>query len=297
MRARRSLVRIGFLLALSSTLLLAACTSAAKKPAGSTGAPTAPPATNTATAPTATSEPTSCAQLSGYSGAAALTAFGLTYPPGTVATAPRNSAGGTGQFTISVYSACAPNTDANLTFATGKGPQPFATVLLFSGFAPSTTFPADGQFQSSCSGQCFVSGDGTQYLALASITPVVNGLVTFQLITATPPSAPACDPTHFGNTTYVTSIKGPNNTTIYLPPLTRVTTDQGGGYAGGVITSYCSAGSGASVNAFLQATLPNGGWQSAGPSSWKTSNGTLTWTMDIVVNTPVMWTINQHIPM
>lgn len=277
----------------SSLLLLAACNSSA----GSTGGKHPASATNTPVPPTATTTPTSCAQLPGLSGATALNLFGLTYPPGAVAAAPHNSAGGTGQFTISVYDSCAPNTDANLTFATGKGPTPFSKVLLFSGWAPSKTFPADGQFQSSCASQCFVGPDGTQYMSLASITPVVNGLVTFQLIVATPPPAPTCDPTHFSNMTYVTSIQGPNSTTIYLPPLTRISTDMGGGYAGGVVTSYCSAGSGASVNAFLQAALPNGGWTSNGPSSWKTSNGQLTWTMDITVNTPVMWTINQHVPM
>ena len=295
MRSLRSALHAASTFALAmSLLLLAACSSAA----GSTGSgPHTATATNTLAPPTATTTPTSCSQLPGLSGATALTLFGLTYPPGAVAAAPHNSAGGPGQFTIGVYSACAPNTDATLTFPTGKGPTPFSKVLLFSGWAPSKTFPADGQFQSSCASECFVNGDGTDYLALASITPVVNGLVTFQLIVATPPTAPACDPSHFGNTTYVTSIQGPNGTTIYLPPLTRVSTDMGGGYAGGVVTSYCSAGSGASVNAFLQATLPTGGWTSAGPSSWKTSNGTETWTMDITVNTPTMWTINQHVPM
>ena len=294
MRSLRSSLHAAITFALAaSLLLLAACNSSA----GSTGSKHPASATNTPVPPTATTTPTSCAQLPGLSGATALNLFGLTYPPGAVAAAPHNSAGGTGQFTISVYDSCAPNTDANLTFATGKGPTPFSKVLLFSGWAPSKTFPADGQFQSSCASQCFVGPDGTQYMSLASITPVVNGLVTFQLIVATPPPAPTCDPSHFGNTNYVTSIQGPNNTTIYLPPLTRVSTDMGGGYAGGVITSYCSAGSGASVNAFLQATLPNGGWTSNGPSSWKTSNGQLTWTMDITVNTPVMWTINQHVPM
>lgn len=296
MGSPRSVLRAIFTAVLAtSLLLLAACSSGSGST--STGNGHGATATNTAVSPTATTTPTSCAQLPGLSGATALNLFGLTYPPGAVAAAPHNSAGGTGQFTVSVYSACAPNTDANLTFATGKGPTPFTKILLFSGWASSKTFPADGQFQSACSSQCFIGPDGTQYLSLASITPVVNGLVTFQLIVATPPPAPTCDPSHFGDNTYVTSIQGPNNTTIYLPPLTRISTDKGGGYAGGVVTAYCSAGSGASVNAFLQATLPNGGWQSAGPSSWKTSNGQLTWTMDITVNTPAMWTINQHVPM
>lgn len=275
-------------LALTAILLLAGCAS------GSGGQATA---TNTPVPPTATATPTSCSQLPGLSAATALSLFGLQYPTGAVAAAPQNSGGGAGQFTISVYNSCAPNTDANLTMSTGKGPKPFTTILLFEGWASSKTFPADGQFQSNCASQCFVSGDGTQYLALASVTPVVNGLVTFQLTAATPPTAPTCDPSHFGNTTYVTSFQGPNNTTIYLPPLTRISTDMGGGYAGGVITSYCSAGTGASVNAFLQAALPKGGWQSTGPSSWKTTNGQLTWTMDITVNNPEIWTINQHVPM
>lgn len=279
-------------LALAPLLLLAACTSV--KGTSGTGATQA---AKTPLAPTATAQPTSCTQLPGLSAATALSALGLMYPTGSVAAAPQNSGGGAGQFTIAAYSACAPNTDSSLTMSTGKGSKPFTTVLLFEGWASSKTFPADGQSQSNCASQCFVSSDGAQYLALGAVTPVVNGLVTFQLTTATPPPAPTCDPAHFGNTTYVTSVAGPNNTTIYLPPLTRVTTDQGGGYAGGEITSYCSAGTGASVNAFLQATLPKGGWQSAGPSSWKTTNGQLTWTMDITANDPALWTINQHIPM
>lgn len=276
-------------LALASALLLTGCSSSGP---GHTSA-----ASNTPVAPTATSTPTSCSQLPGLSAATALSLFGLQYPTGAVAAAPQTSAGGTGQFTISVYNSCAPNTDANLTMSTGKGPEPFAKILLFEGWAPSKTFPADGQFQSNCASQCFLSSDGTQYLALASVTPVVNGLVTFQLTAATPPPAPTCDPAHFGNMTYVTSIQGPNNTTIYLPPLTRSSTDMGGGYAGGVVTSYCSAGTTASINAFLQVALPKGGWQSVSASSWKTSNGQLTWTMDITVNTSTMWTINQHVPM
>ncbi|HEX5546020.1 MAG TPA: hypothetical protein VFX24_01330, partial [Ktedonobacterales bacterium] len=167
--------------------------------------PRASGATPTATAASATATPlpTACAQLPGFVSASALTLPTVEFPAGAVAAAPATSGGDAGEFSLATYSVCVPDTTADLTVASGKGPKPFLTLLLFSGWGPIGTFPGDGRIQSDCgSAKCFSLPDDQRYLAVDAVKALGNGLVTFRLRHATPPPGPVCDPGAFPDTSY-----------------------------------------------------------------------------------------------
>lgn len=266
-----------------------------------------PTATPTATAPaTATPIPTTCAALPGFGGATTLTLAHMAFPSGTVAAAPATSGGGDGQFGLADYSACAPHNTTALTVATGKGPEAFTHLLLFYGWAPSPSFPADAEFQTACGGAaCFVStylGSASDpisqyYLALKSVAATSTGLVTFQLIEATPPPARPCHVPIYdtGPHPYLTGYGG-----LELPPLTRAGTPDG--HAGSVTGYYCSAGSAAFVNAFMAKALPKDGYTpdpADGSGWWKvTCHGTFTCRLYMAPATdPSDWTMTSYAPM
>ena len=223
---------------------------------------------------TATPLPTACAQLPAFASASPLTLPNVEFPAGAVAAAPATSGGHAGEFSLATYSVCVPNTTANLTVASGKGPKPFLSLLLFSGWGPIGTFPGDGQIQSDCgSAKCFSLPDDQRYLAIDAVKALGNGLVTFRLRHATPPPGPSCDPGAFPDMSYQLASDQGNGVRIPLPPLSRV--GQGQGAAGSTYIPICSAGTPASINAFFQQAAPIYGWLpgSNGASSWQQTKG------------------------
>lgn len=256
------------------------------------------------TAPTATPSPTptpipGCAQLAGFGGAASPSggaSFGdVPFPASSVGTAAAPNGGGAGHWSFLQFDVCTANSSAGAinTF--------FASGLPSAGWAQTATYPYDGQFARACGDPyCWKKDAAPRYVSLEKVTDAGNARVTYHMRLAIPPAPPACDPAHFGNLAYVSSVAGPNGTTIYLPPLTRVTTDLGGGHAGGTAIVYCSAGTAATIAAFMQTELPAGGFAAStadGPGWWKTSNGTLTWKIDLTISNPLSWIIDSHIPM
>ncbi len=238
--------------------------------------PGAASATPTASAASATATPalTACAQLPGFASASALTLPNVEFPADAVAAAPTTRGGGAGEFNLATYSVCVPDTTADLTVASGKGPKPFLTLLLFSGWGPIVTFPGDGRIQSDCGGaKCFALPDDQRYLAVDQVNALGKGLVTFRLRHATPPPGPSCDPGAFPDTSYQLASNQGNGVLIPLPPLSRI--GQGQGAAGSTYIPVCSAGTPASINAFFQQAAPIYGWVpgSNGASSWQQTKG------------------------
>jgi len=238
-------------------LALVGCVPVGSVPSGSPVSSTSASASPTAAATslTATPLPTACAQLPGFASASALTLPNVELPAGAVATAPTTSGGDAGEFSLAAYNVCVPDTTADLTVASGKGPKPFLTLLLLSGWEPIGTFPGDGRIQSDCGEtKCFALPDDQRYLAVDSVKALGNGLVTFHLRHATPPPGPVCDPGAFPDTSYqLTSDQG-NGVLIPLPPLSRV--GKGQGAAGATYIPICSAGTPASINAFFEQAAP-----------------------------------------
>lgn len=252
---------------------LAGCMPTGPTSSESPGASSVTPTVAAASA-TATPLPTACAQLPAFASASALTLSNVEFPAGAVAAVPTTSGGDAGEFSLATYTVCVPDTTADLTVASGKGPKPFLTLLLFSGWEAIGTFPGDGRIQSDCGGaKCFALPDDQRYLAVDPVKALGNGLVTFHLRYATPPPGPVCDPGAFPDTSYQLVSDQGDGVLIPLPPLSRV--GKGQGAAGSTYVAICSAGTPASINAFFQQAAPIYGWVPAsnGASSWQQTKG------------------------
>ncbi|HEV7127909.1 MAG TPA: hypothetical protein VGN32_10760 [Ktedonobacterales bacterium] len=247
-------------------------------------------------APTATPQPTTCAQVQGLGGAQALNQANMAFPAGTVAAAPSTAFGGAGQYTVSTYSACTPNNTADLTVATGKGPESFTKLVLFYGWAPWTMFPTGGDAQLTCAGTCFAfnADDVTKgifsgppkFLAVENVTAIANGLVTWKLVLATPPAAPNCTSSNFNNTEY--QLYYDPTAGIQFPPLTKQVGDSAPALVG---SDQCSAGSAATVKAFMDNQFSTHGYSSVTCSGdcWKNATTTVT----IQLSDPTDWLISM----
>jgi hypothetical protein len=263
------------LFAFSLALIVAGCSSTASTTPGGSGTIATPTAGTTPT-----SAPTTCAQLPGFASAAA---FSLTAAPAnTVATSGATSGGGRGEWAVTTYSLCSPQSTTALKVSSGghgSGTMPLLSYLPFINWGPNAYFPADGIAPTRCAsgGHCFLKYDNTQFLNITHIVGHGHGLITWQLQVAAPPAAPACDSSFSGSyldPTGGTVVAG-QEPAIPLPPLTHA--GQGQGAAGNHYLPLCSAGSGASVMASLAEAMPAFGWQSNGTNRWKQTVGSNLW--------------------
>jgi hypothetical protein len=206
--------------------------------------------------PTVTSTPTaSCATLvPGATAATAPSSFaGLQFPSGAVMTSLQAAAGGTGQFLLDSTNVCYHGTVDQVNGPYSGHSSVFA-YLLGSGWGYST-FPADGLHQAACGSgvRCFRSSPTTNpehYLAFDHLTSPTTGYVTYRLRLATPPTTPSCNPTFYASRPYIYGFLG-----YAVPPLTKESdTAAGGGYAGGYAYGLCSAGTPATILAFMRAS-------------------------------------------
>jgi hypothetical protein len=105
---------------------------------------------------------------------------------------------------------------------------------------------------------------------------------------------PACGANFNGDQSYQNTLTTDFGT-VPLPPLSRtVPNDAAGGVRG---FDICSAGTTATITAFLQQNLPAFGWTlvstSGGIQTWKSSSGTIHWS----VADPLEWNINWSVPL
>jgi hypothetical protein len=289
----RARAKLGLAL-LPCVLLLAACSSSAS----TTGGASTPTATSLPTATATTAPVTTCAQLPGFGGAAALTLPNMEFPTGTVGKAPIVSGGGTGVYTVNEYDGCTPNNTTQLVVQSGHGPEPFTSLVLFYGWGPSDTFPAGGHVASRCAAtSCFIFADGN-LLSLGGVTDNGHGVITFKVFVTSGVTAPSCDPGTFSGADYVSSTDDAPGVTIPLPPLTKL--GMGDGAAGSTYIPACSAGTEASVSAFFNAAMPIYGWSpnaSVGANAWMQVSGGKTWDVELTsLNTPTSWILRIHRP-
>lgn len=291
------LALVGLLGCLSLVMGLAGCSGAASGATGNgtTSAPTAT-ATTATTAATATPQPTTCAQVQGFAGASALTLPNMQLPAGAIAPTPTTSFGGAGQYTIKAYTICVPKNTSDLIVSTGKGPEPLTHLLAFYGWAAWAQYPVGGAAVQACAGSCFAFNvdvlakalftGAPRFLSIEQVTPLANGLVTFTLKLAQA-ADPTCDSSF---NTSDTAIYGhaPEYTLFYdssagiqWPPMTRLVGDSAPDTVG---QDLCSAGTAASVKAFMDSQFSSHGYTSVtctmnGNDCWK--NGATTVTMNI----------------
>jgi hypothetical protein len=239
----RSLPRILGIAIIPIALLAAACGVTTVGGGGAGGLPTATPVP-------------SCATLvPGSSAATTITGFSdVPFPTGAVNKGPTNSYGGAGQFTISEYDVC-------FTGTTDQVVGPFSAHnsvsanLLGEGWGTATTFPYTGALQQSCTSHCYQT-ENTKWVAFENITDHGGGLITYHMRLAAPPAAPTCNSNFASSPIQGYQLKGQFD--VPLPPLTRVVPDDAAGGLRG--EDLCSAGTAASVTAFLNAALPADGW-------------------------------------
>lgn len=279
-----------------ASLLVAACSPSILGPVATPTA-TATPAPSCATILPGATAPT----LPGY------LIFGLTYPTGAVATPLRASYGGTGQFSIQETDVCYKGTTQQVAGPFSCHCSVYAN-LLGTGWGFNSTYPYDGQMQKACSGSatCFKSpfpSNPEHYLSFEKLQSPLTGFVTYHLRLAAPPPLPTCNPAYYPSSApYVYSWGG-----FAVPPLTKESpTAAGGGFAGGYAYGLCSAGTPASILAFMQAAVMAAGRPIANVNATSfrtcvpfTPGGTPTPYFNdirIAVGTGNEWTMTIYIP-
>jgi hypothetical protein len=248
----------------SMLLVLSDCANSASATATNTPTPSVLPS------PTATSAPTQCAQLPGFANAGPATAgsgFGdVPFLGNSISTAITASGGGDGRYTIRQFDVCSPSTSDSAVHAL------YASGMPSSSWSQVATFPYDGGVQASCGDPyCWTKDKTPRFASLEKVTPHANGLVTYHLRLAVPPTPPSCMPDSIG--IYATrsyDVTLPDTQNVPAPPLTK--DGLGDGFQKGNVSreSYvgeCSAGSGASINSFFNTELAKAGWSYSTPPS------------------------------
>jgi len=253
-------------------LLLAACGVTSTTSSG--GAATPPAATGTLVALQVTSVTMAVSPIS-IADLACGTTLTATYTA-TLDVTP-NSSGGTVQFNYTVDNGRG-QTPASITFGPGETSKTYA--FTWSGALPADhTAPGLGGIQVTSPNQL------TSPL-IAPTGPCAQG----------PVAAPTCG-ANFNGSMASPSYQSILPTTfgaVPLPPLSRIVPDDAAGSMG---YDICSAGTAASVTAFLQQNLAAYGWtfvsSSGGIQTWKSSSGTINWS----VPDPLEWNINWRVPL
>ncbi len=258
----RSFVR-GIVAAALAALLLAGCNGTATVTIVSTATPASPCVT---LVPGATA-------FNGVSGVS-----GLQVPAGTYISAATTTGGGVGQYTIASYMLCFQGMESAIDGGMlTKSATPSSTLgyLVQGSWTANNLFPDPSSFSylDYCSsGHTCVNDPGSPnpftFVGVDQFASHSGGYTTFRLQVATI-AAPTClnDPQYYSGTpTY--SIYEDGNTAsssnpVYhfqMPPGTRDTSYKGGGTAGSFYAYFCSAGTQASVVAFLQNSMQNDGY-------------------------------------
>lgn len=182
-----------------------------------------------------------------------------------------NSGGGIVQFSYTVNNGRG-QTPASVTFDPGATTQTYA--FTWSGSLPADhTYPGQGGIQVTSPNQ----------LTSPLVAPAGQ---------CTPAPAPACGP-NFSGQPYQSTLTTDFGI-VPLPPQSRAVHDDASGGQRGF--DICSAGTAATVSAYMEQNLPSYGWtlvsNSGGVETWKNSNGTITWR----VSDPLAWIVYWRVP-
>ncbi len=283
---------------LAATIALSACASSATTSASNTpqaaGSATIPAATATKTPASATV----CTQLPGFAQAGPPPQAGailgsIPFPANSVFTSLNTVAGGTpGLYAVALMQVCTSNTTANTIKAN------FASQLPSKGWTQSSTYPYDGGYQAPCGDPyCWSRSSVPNFLSLEKVTDAGNGLVTYGIRLAIPPSTPDCSNiAPPGGGTATLEFFWSQQSSVPVPPLTAE--GLGDGHQVGSKTVYsqdvCSPGTAASVKTFMSTELAKLGFASTsaslcGSTGWVTKNGlAINWN----VSNPLDWVLS-----
>jgi hypothetical protein len=250
-------------------------------------------ATSTIPATSTTVSAASCASaLPGAGPASAGPSFtDLPLPASSVSLTPtKTGGGGAGQFTLFDLQMCTSSSSAAAI-------NTFFTGLTAHSWLHSNTFPVDGAYQSNCPDSYCWAKD-VRYVSLQEpITDLGGGVESYHLMLATAPPAPNCNGTGSTfSTGYYYKLPDPNYqatnayNNIPLPPLSRIVPV----YASGGQRGYgiCSAGTVASITAFMDSHLTGLGWTAGSNGTWTKSGFSLT----VLVSSATDWHISWHDP-
>lgn len=291
-----------FVLALLSALLMASvagCAGGASANgtietggAGNTGKATATSAP-AKSAPTIapTTAPANCNQVPGFGQAGPPSQAGallgsIPFPSNSIFTSLTQVAGGTaGLYQVELMHVCTSGTTVSAIRSH------FATQVGAYGWTQSSTYPYDGGYQAPCGDPYCWSRVPIlpNFLSLEKVTAVGNGLVTYGIRLAIPPSVPDCSNILPGGGTPKLEFFWSQQPSVPVPPLS-VEGMYDGHQAGGktvLSQTMCSPGTAASVKTFMSSELAKHGFTATSQSLC----GTTGWV--VKNNLAIAWTVNS----
>ena len=292
---------------LMSLLLLAGCSSTASTSTTPGGSGTATAGATATPVPPCTQFVPGATPFSSVSGVS-----GLQLPTGSYISTGTTSGGGTGQYSVTTYTACFQGSESAID---GGGSSTFSH-LAQSGWKQNNLFPDPSNFSyiDYCSNahECFNSSGSPNpftFVGFEQYASQSGGYTTFRLQVATI-TAPTClnDPNYYSGapkyTIYYDGNSASSNNNNYhflMPPGTRVSTYQGGGTAGSTYVYYCSAGSQSTIVSFLKQSMQNIGWAISNPSAsgFTATIGTSPqmYTITVEVQNPNNYDLRVFVPM
>lgn len=301
---RSSSFASSFLLLAALAWLVAGCGRTTSGGGASTATPTAKATAIPTAKATATPRPT-CASVFPGSSAIDLRAHGflypMAYPTGTVSSTISVTASGPGLFTVNQITICTPGTSANAVQSF------YATHLpaLEHGWMPSSLFPADGGLMTTCGASCFWNpkGGDIYYMVFDQFTDHGSGVVSYRgrwavfVISTLPTCNTNFDAANPGAQRMVDFV-GSGATAFPIPPLSSIAQDNASGGLRGY--DICSAGTAASVKAFLDKEVPADGWTKVTTSNAHCTIASNCWTKGGQywswgdISDPTLWMISYR---
>ena len=289
-------------LALVSFLVIASiagCASSTNANGAETGNATVTTAPTSAPKSTATSAPTTCNQVPGFAQAGPAPQVGallgsIPFPGNSVFTDLAHVAGGgVGLYEVQLMHVCTANTTVSAIHSQ------FASQAPGHGWTQSSTYPYDGGYQASCGDPyCWSRVPSLpNFLSLEKVTAVGNGLVTYGIRLAIPPSVPDCSAiAPPGGGTPTMEFFWSQQKAIPVPPLTSEGLGDGHGVGSkGVYSqSMCSPGTVASVKTFMSAELGKLGFKATNQSECGTTGWVVKGSLAISwnVSNPKDWSLS-----
>jgi hypothetical protein len=181
----------------------------------------------------------------------------IPFPTGAVSAPSTSVSSGTGQYTITLFQACAQNSSASAVKSF------YASQLISAGWTQDPTLPFNGSYQQACGDPYCWKKDpdplSQRLIGLEKVSDAGNNLVTFQWRLFFPPPAGVCNAADFPTTgTFVKTNGGPT-TDFQFPPFTYSVSL--GGAAGMRPYLVCSAGDSTSILAFMKSSISKSNWK------------------------------------
>lgn len=254
---------------------------------------------STATSATA-SKPTTCSQVSGFAQAgppphagAVLGSIPFPDPSNSLYTSLNQVAGGgPGLYLVEYMQVCTPNTTASAVRSH------FASQAPNTGWTQSSTYPYDGGYQASCGDPyCWSrTPQAPSFLSLEKVTDVGNGLVTYGIRIAAPPSNPDCSNIVPGGGSGTLEFFWSQQPSVPVPPLSVEGMYDGHQVSGKTVLSQsmCSPGTVTSVKTFMSKELTKLGFVATsqswcGSTGWVVKNNlAISWN----VSSPTNWSLS-----